>query len=182
MIIYYTPGSKCTWITTFYLVFMKDSCSETDNDDVKVISYSSVSVVVCPYLKNTKIPDDLNSKAHANSCAVQSLIEEEDKAEIMGMLNAISVFDQIIPEEIAEKQWKDLILEIVCQPVTSGERLKPSSITKCKFRAVWKYLLQLNRLIIKKGVLHWLYMQNDGRLSQISLPCKVPSMGASTST
>ena len=35
---------------------------------------------------------------------VQSLIEEEDAEEIEGMLNAVSVFNQITPEDMTEEE------------------------------------------------------------------------------
>ena len=44
--------------------------------------------------KVPNVPDDLNCKTL--SCAVQSIIEEEEDAEeIKGILNAVLVFDQI---------------------------------------------------------------------------------------
>ena len=72
-------------------------------------------------VKSTKVASDLKSEAQNISCASQSIIEEEAKAEIIDMFNFISVFDQVTPEDIAKKQQKDLILKIVCQHVTVGE-------------------------------------------------------------
>ena len=48
------------------------------------------------YLESIKIPDDLKNEPQTISCALQPIIEQQDKAEIMGMLNTVSVFEQRI--------------------------------------------------------------------------------------
>ena len=55
---------------------------------------------------------------------------------------------------MAEEQQKDPTLELVYQLVTAGEKPKTSAIAKIKSKAVRKYLLQFDRLTLKKGVLH----------------------------
>ena len=74
--------------------------------------------------------------------------------EIRGMLNSVSVFNQVTPEDMAEEQKRDPILGLVCQYVTAGEKLKLLAIIKIKSKAVQKYLLQFDRLTFKQGVLH----------------------------
>ena len=144
--------------------------SDSDSDEVEVISYSSVYEVVDLYLDTTKIPDDLKKEALSISCMVQPLIEEEDAEYIEGMLNAVSVFNYITPEDMAKEQKKDSILRLVCLYVTAREKLKSLAITKIKSKAVWKYLLQFNRLIFKQGVLHHLYINNDVEYHPMILP------------
>ena len=56
-----------------------ESESETDSDKVEVISYSSVCEAVDQCLNSTKIPKDLKQEAQNIHCAVQSIVEEEDK-------------------------------------------------------------------------------------------------------
>ena len=79
----------------------------SDSDEVEVTSYSSVCEVVDSYLDTIKIPDDLKKEALSRSCAIQLNIEEEDAEEIKGMLNSVSVLNQVTPEDMAEKQNKD---------------------------------------------------------------------------
>ena len=67
--------------------------SETDSDEVEVISYSSVCEALDQCLNSTKLPHDLKQEAHNISCAVQSIIEEEDKDEMVSTLNAVSIFE-----------------------------------------------------------------------------------------
>ena len=137
-----------------------DSKSEsTDSDEVEVISYSSTcdEVDTIPYssvcealdqcLNGSKIPEDLKQEAQDISCAVQSLVEEEDKEEIASIVDAVSIFGKVTPEEMKEEQQKDPILKLVYKQVTAGEKLKTS-------KAVRKYLLQFDWLTLKKGVLH----------------------------
>ena len=76
------------------------------------------------------------------------------------------------PEDMAEEQKRDPILGLVCQYVIAGENLKSSAIAKIKSKAVWKYLLQFDRLTFKQGVLHQLYINNDVECHQMILPLK----------
>ena len=88
---------------------------------------------------------------------VQSIAEEEYKQEIneiVSGIDAVSVFGKVSPEEMKEEQQKDPILELIYEQVTVGEKPKTSAIAKMKSKAVRKYLLQFNRLTLKKGVLH----------------------------
>ena len=58
---------------------------------------------------------DLKQEAQNISCAVQPIVEEEDKDEIVSTLNAVSIFEQVTPKKTAHKQQKDPILELVYQ-------------------------------------------------------------------
>ena len=55
---------------------------------------------------------------------------------------------------MAEEQQKDPALELVHQLVTAGEKPKTLAIAKIKSKAVLKYLLQFDRLTMKKGMLY----------------------------
>ena len=74
---------------------------------------------------------------------VQSIVEEQDKEEIVSTLNTISIFGKVTPEEMKEQQ-KDPILKLVYKHVTASEKLKTSAIAKVKPKAVRKYPLQFN--------------------------------------
>ena len=43
-------------------------------------------------------------------------------------------------------------------------------ISKIRCKAVWKYLLQFDKLVLKQGVLHCIYISNDVELYQLVLP------------
>ena len=100
---------------------------------------------------------------------VQSLVEEDNAEEIMGMLNAVSVFNQVTPEDMAEEQYKDPIYGVVCLYVTAREKLKSLAISKIKLKAVGKYSLQFDRLIFKQGILYCLDISNDVEYKQMIL-------------
>ena len=129
-------------------------------------------------LNGSKIPEVLKQQAQDISCAVQPIVEEEDKLyeeelkEIVSEANAVSVFGKVSPEEMKEEQQKDPIFGLVYKYVTAGEKPKTSAIAKMKSKAVRKYLLQFKWLTLKKGVLHWLYINNDVKYHQLILPIK----------
>ena len=88
--------------------------SVSDCNEVEVISYSLVCEVVNEYLNTTKVPDDLNNEAQAISCAVQPIMEEEDAEKIKGMLNSVSVLNQVTPEDMAEERFNPGLSLSVC--------------------------------------------------------------------
>ena len=96
----------------------------SDCNEVEVTSYSLVCKVVDEILNTTKVSDDLKAEAQSISCAIQPIMEEEDAEEIKGMLNTVTVLNQITPQEMAEEQRKDPILSLVCQYVTARDKLK----------------------------------------------------------
>ena len=122
-------------------------------------------------LNSTKIPEDLKQGVKDISCAI---MEEEDMNEdkIVSSLNAVSTFEHVTPKQMAEEQQKDPTLELIYQLVTVGEKPKTSAIAKIKSKAVRKYPLQFDRLTLKKGVLHQLYIHNDVEFHQMVFPIK----------
>ena len=119
-------------------------------DEVEVIPYSSVCEALDQYLNSSKIPKDLKQEAQDIRCVVQSLVEEEDKEEIVSTVNAFSIFGKITPEEMKEEQHKDPILKLVYKQVTAGKKPMTSATTKVKSKTVRKYLLQFDQLTLKK--------------------------------
>ena len=74
--------------------------------------------------------------------------------QIDSSLNAVSTFEHVTLEQMVEVQQQDPTLELAYQLVTAGEKPKTLAIAKIKSKDVRKYLLQFNRLTMKKGVLH----------------------------
>ena len=124
--------------------------------EVETIPYSLVCEALDQCLNGSKIPEDPKQEAQEISCAVQSIAEEDKKEidKIVSIVDAASIFGKVTSEEMKEEQQKDPILKLVCKQVTVGEKLKTSAIAKVKSKAVRKYLLQFDRLTLKKGVLH----------------------------
>ena len=70
-------------------------------------------------------------------------------------------FNEVSPATMAKAQTKDSILGLVIQYVHKGDKPKGSMISKIKCKAVQKYLLQFIWLVMKQGVLHWIYLSSD---------------------
>ena len=75
----------------------------SDCNEVEVISYSLACKVVDQILNTNKVPDDLKAEAQSISCAIQPIMEEEDAEECKGMLNYVSVLNQVTPEDMVEE-------------------------------------------------------------------------------
>ena len=75
----------------------------SDCNEVEAILYSLVCEVVDEILNTTKVPDDLKTKAQSISCVIEPIMEEEDAEEIKGMLNSVSVLNQVTSENTAEE-------------------------------------------------------------------------------
>ena len=81
-------------------------------------------------MDTNKIPDDLKKETLSISCVIQLIIEEEYAEEIDGMLNSVSVLNQVIPEDMVEEQKKDHILKVVLSVCYSWRTIK--IISHCK--------------------------------------------------
>ena len=73
----------------------------------------------------------------------------------------VSVFDQVTPVVVAKEQSKDLVLGLVHHYVMRGQKPQVSFIAKIGSKVVCKYLLPLESLAMKQGVLNHLYVLND---------------------
>ena len=84
--------------------------------------------------------------------------------------SAVSIFNLMSLAIMAEAQARDSILGLVIQYVCKGEKPKGLAISKIRCKAVHKYLLQFNQLVMKQDVLHWMYITNDVESHQLVLP------------
>ena len=84
--------------------------------------------------------------------------------------SAVSVFDQVPPATIAEAQCKDSVLGLVTPYICKGVKPKGLVIAKIRCKAAQKYLLQFDRLVLKQGGIHQIYISNDMESHQLVLP------------
>ena len=84
-------------------------------------------------------------------------MEEGDKNEIVSNLNAVSIFEGVTPEKMAEEQQKDPTLELVYQLVTAGEKPKTSAIAKIKSKAVQIFYSSLTDWLWEGGATLTIY-------------------------
>ena len=90
--------------------------------------------------------------------------------DLTAQTHAVSVFSQVPLATMAEAQQKDSVLGLVIPYVHKGVKPKGSVIAKIKCKAAHKYLLHFDRLVLKQGVLHCIYISNDVGTHQLVLP------------
>ena len=73
---------------------------------------------------------------------------------------------------MAKAQTKNSVLGLVILFICKGVKSKGSVISKIRCKAVCKYLLQFDQLVLKQGVLHQIYITNDIESHQLVLPLK----------
>ena len=108
------------------------------------------------YLGTIKVTNDLKAREQSIHSTNESFIQEEEKMKITAHLNSIKVFDQVSPSMMAEEHYK---VPVLAWYVLAGDKLRPADVV----RAACRYLLQYEWLMLKRGVLNHLYVNNDGR-------------------
>ena len=73
--------------------------------------------MVNSYLETIKILDDVRAEEQKLCGTISS--EKHDAGKIKVVLNTVSVFNQVSPEDMAKEQHKDPILGLVCPYVTA---------------------------------------------------------------
>ena len=149
-----------------------DNDSNNDSSDPVVLSYATICDIIKLVLGDTKIPLVIKKKALA-AC---NLLERESNnpklctiPELTAQTSAVSVFNQVPPATMAKAQLKHSVLGLVIPFMCKGVKPKVSVIAKIRCRAARKYLLQFDRLILKQGVLHRIYISNDVETHQLVL-------------
>ena len=74
--------------------------------------------------------------------------------DLTAQTSAVSVFDQVPPATMDKAQLRDSVLGLVISFICKGVKPKVLAIAKTRYKAARKYLLQFDRLVLKKGVLH----------------------------
>ena len=147
--------------------------SDNNSDDPVILSYATICDIIKPVLGDTKIPLTIKKKAQAAS----NLFEGEKSMpkchaipDLSAQTSAVSVFNQVPLAIMAEAQLKDSVLGLVIPFFHKGIKPKVSLIAKIRCKAARKYLLQFDRLVLKQGVLHHIYLSNDVETHQLVLP------------
>ena len=140
-----------------------------------MLSYATICEIIELVPVDTKIPFNIKKEVQATS----NLLEGENNVpefhavpNITVQTSAVSVFDHVPLATTARAQSKDSVLELVIPFVHKGVKPKGSVIAKIRCKVAWKYLLQLDHLVLKQGVLHQIYIINDVHTHQLVLPLK----------
>ena len=84
--------------------------------------------------------------------------------------NVVDLFSHITPDQMAEYQKSDNQIGPVLQWVQEGKVPSKSVLYQVKSKSTWKLFYQFDRLVLKKGVLHRLYIDEDMEHHQLVLP------------
>ena len=136
-----------------------ESGGDTNSGDSVMLSYVTICDIIHPVLGDTKIPFAVKKEAQGISNTLEGEIgmnvpEFHAVPDLTVQTSAVSVFTQVSPATMAKVQTKDSVLGLVIPYLCKGEKPKGSVISKIQCKAVCKYLLQFDHLILKQGVPH----------------------------
>ena len=138
-----------------------------------MLSYATVCTTIKPVLGDTKIPFGIKKKAQAASNLLEgekNMPEFHAIPDLTAQTSAVSVFDQVPPATMAKAHHKGSVLGLVIPFVCKGVNQRAWLLARIRCKAAWKYLLQFDRLVLKQGVLHHIYISNGVESHQLVLP------------
>ena len=118
-------------------------------------------------LGGTKLSRELRARLQTVDMAHVELGEVES---IEVTTNYVSVFNTVLPEIMAQYQRADNQIGPVIKWVESGTPPSKSDLYQIRSKLTRKMLYQFDRLILKEGVLHPLYTDQDMEFHQLVLP------------
>ena len=93
-----------------------------------------------------------------------------DGKTIEAAIGMVSLFDSIPPQEMAEYQCQDNQISPIIKYVEEDQRPPKKFTYQIRSKLARKLTLQWDRLILKQGVLHRLYIFNEMEYHQLVLP------------
>ena len=137
------------------------------------ISSAEFNQAISELVGGTKIDKKLKDRINAVDLAKEKM--EGNTIEITtGM---VGLFDSVTPKEMAEYQHQDNQISPIIGYVKKDQKPPNKFIYQIKSKLSLKLALQQDRLILKQGVLHQLYIFNEIKYHQFILPqcfhCKI---------
>ena len=155
----------------------KEVLPESDDEESIAVSYQvkeqggcvssmEFNQVISELVGGTKIDKKLKDRIQVTDVAKEKL----NGKTIEVATGMVSLFDSITPKEMAEFQRQDNQIAPIFTHVKQDK--KPSKIVTYQIRSklARKLALQWDRLILKQGVLHRLYIFNEMEYHQLVLP------------
>ena len=136
-------------------------------DDRITISSQVISNDLTTIIGGVKIQNNLRERIEMVGATYEGM-GEIDPINIQSHIT--EVFSQITPEQMAEYQRVDNQIGPIIPWVQEGKVPPKSVLYKVKSKTCQKLYFQLDRLVLKQGVLHWLYIQEDMEYHQLVLP------------
>ena len=138
-----------------------------EEEEWTAISYQTVCKSLDIGIGGTKLDHTLKTCIQAVDAAHVELGESEP---IEVTTNYVSVFNTVLPETMAQYQRADNQIGPVLKWVESGTPPSKSDLYQIWSKLTWKMLFQFDRFILKEGVLHRLYIDQDIEFHQLVLP------------
>ena len=140
---------------------------EVEDEEWEAISYESICALTEDIVGGTRLHRPLRDR-------VQEVLEAVDEIEgtppIEVSCGSAEVFSQIQPRTMADHQAKDNQIGPVLDWVRRGETPPKKEIYRVQSKWARKLLSQTERLVLKEGVLHRLYVDRDLEYHQLVLP------------
>ena len=144
------------WIAVSYQV----------EDKSGFISSAEFNQAISELVGGTKVDKKLKDRIHATDLAKEKM--EGKNIEIAtGM---VGLFDGVTPKEMAEYQRQDNQISPILEYVEKDQKPPKKFVYQIKSKLSRKLVLQWDRLILKQGVLHQLYIFNEIEYHQLVLP------------
>ena len=162
----------------------KEIPPESDDDEWIAVSYQveeqgghissmEFNQVISELVGGTKIDKKLKDRIQVTDVAKEKL----NGKTIEVATGMVSLFDSITPKEMAEFQHQDNQIAPILTYVEQDQKPSKKVTYQIRSKLARKLALQWDRLILKQGVLHRLYIFNKMEYHQLVLPqwyhCKV---------
>ena len=152
-----------------------DSASEPldGEDEWKAISYDMVCQILDYHLESSKIPCQIKHKVLVNTADVSkanSSVGIKIPNVVDAQLNEVKLFHSIPPSQMAEWQKRCEQLSVIYKYVANGKKPKLSEICHIRSKSIRHLLLQFDRLMLIRGVLHRRTFMDDNEIQQLVLP------------
>ena len=155
----------------------KEIPSESDDDEWIAVSYQveeqgghissmEFNQVISELVGGTKIDKKLKDRIQVTDVAK----EELNGKTIEVATGMVSLFDSITPKEMAEFQRQDNQIAPIFTYVEQDQKPSKKATYHIRSKLARKLALQWDRLILKQGVLHRLYIFNEMEYHQLVLP------------
>ena len=142
------------------------------SDDLPTISSSVISHDITTLVGGVKIQNALRERIEMVGAAYEEM-GETDPINIQS--HVTEVFNQIPPEQMAEYQRVDNHIGPILPWVREGKIPPKSILYKVKSKTCHKLYFQIDRLVLKQGVLHRLHIHKDMEYHQLVLPQRLHS-------
>ena len=155
----------------------KEVNKEDDEDKWIVVSYQveeeggyislvEFNQVIRELVRGIKKDKKLKDRIHAMDIPKEIL----DGSTIKVATGMVNLFDSVPPKEMAEYQQQDNQISLIIEYVEKDQKPPKKFIYQIKSKLTCKLALQWDRLILKQGVLHQLYIFNKIEYHQLVLP------------